>query len=319
MKVGEDKLYIFDPQRDYGLQSLRELSPYVVQTSYRQPPVSKLEELFSQGKLPLKKIGILVFESQIQPTRGGLSGKNLVYLSESGKQILTENMLKIWEEGFRFFGKDFNYLPTSIIKKARSFSQYGVPEEDHILTKRSQIAPDDIFFIESGKKTTTVTVVNPRGMRDMSFLLVPAYELMGGPKWSEHNKHFVNDVAKELGLDAVLIISSEISWTSSHIDKHSGQSIPEEMKLALKSSLLLPLHRYHQALDVLGISRRPQVSLCYRSYETQVNLPVELIVAEDKRNFETIEKGILNPLFKIYNDLTQMMIVRILEDTKKTW
>jgi len=244
-KTGGKEVYVYDALVDYNPEKLIELSPKVVTTSVKEPPFGKMKDLFGHGQRPLKKIGIVIFESRIQPTFDGLAGKNLVYLSESGKQILTENFSAIWEQSLKTISPEINYLNIPKIRKSKSFKNYGISQEDYVKTARKTLAPDDIFFLESGRKTTLVTTVNPRGMRDVSFLLVPAFELMGGPKWSEHNKHFINDVARELGLDAVIAVYSEISWTASHIDKHSGAALADELLLHLKASILVPLSSYH--------------------------------------------------------------------------
>lgn len=319
IKSGGDEAFSYDAKASYSSSDLEELSPKIVSTLKREPPVGKLRELFNKTQKPLKRIGIIIFESEIQPTRSGLSGKNEIYLSEQGKQILTENFLSIWEQSFQVLGKEIDFVKMSKIKTAPSFSKYGSSQNDFVKTKRSTVAPDDIFFLESGKKTTTSTVINPRGMRDMSFVLVPAYDLMGGPKWSEHNKHFLNDVAKELNLDAVIILMSQVSWTAAHTDKHSGENFEESLNLKLLSSILIPLHAYHERLNKLNVSDLPGVNLCFRSYEAQLKIPVKITFPAEEKNFTSIENELLLPLFKSYKDLAQMTVLEITQDMKASW
>lgn len=319
IKSGGEETFSYDPKTDYSSSDLRDLSSKIVTTLKREPPVGKLRELFHKNQKPLKRVGIIIFESEIQPTRSGLSGKNEIYLSEQGKQILTENFLSIWEQSFQVLGKEIEFVKTAKFKSAASFSKYGNLQEDFVKTKRSTVAPDDIFFLESGKKTTTSTVLNPRGMRDVSFVLVPAYDLMGGPKWSEHNKHFINDVSKELSLDAVIIVMSQVSWTSAHTDKHSGEHFEESLNLKLLSSVLIPLHSYHERLSKLSVSDLPGVNLCYRSYESQLKIPVKITYPSEKKVFTSIENELLLPLFKSYKDLTQMTVLQMSQDMKASW
>lgn len=319
IKSGGERTYAYDVNSAYTSQDLNEMSAQMVETSYRDPRSGKLQELFGKNQPPLKRIGIIVFETRIQPTYDGLAGKNMIYLSEAGKQILTENLLRIWEESLSILAPDIDYVSTAQMKKATSFRQYGAPEDDFVKTRRSSLAPDDIFFLESGKKTTTTTIVNPRGMQDVSFLLVPATELMGGPKWSEHNKHFLNDVAKELKLDAAIIVKSDLSWTAAHTDKHSGEVIPEEIKVEINASTLIPLSGYHERLKNIKNSDLPGVTLCYRTYEGELKVPALISVPEEMKNFTTIETELLSPTLKTYKDLSQMTLIRITEDLKKTW
>ncbi len=319
IKTGGEDRYLYDLKSEYTSEEMRELSPKIVMTSHREPPVGKYAALFGQGQPALKKVGIIIFESQIQPTREGLAGKNQIYLSEQGKQLLTEKFLTIWEQSIKTLEPTLDYVSTVKIKKSPSFDKYGMVEDDHVKSKRSSLAPDDIFFLESGKKTTTTTILNPRGMRDMSFVLVPAYELMSGPKWSEHNKHFINDVSKELNLDAVIIVMSEVSWTTAHTDKHSGEVYPEEIKTKIKASTLIPLHRYHERLLLLQNNEKPNVTITFHTYEAEIKVPVLISLPDESKNFETIESDLLSPMLKTYKDLTQMTIMRMTEDLKKTW
>lgn len=319
MKSGGEKVYTYDGKSNYTIAKLKELAPDVVVTSHRDPPVGTLQNLFDPKLPDLKRVGIVIFETAIQPTRGGLASEDRIFLSEQGKQLLTEGLLSVWEQSFPILSPETDFVTTSKIKKAKSFSQYGVAQEDYVKSKRSALEPDDIFFLEKGRKTAIATTLNPRGMRDLSFVLVPATELMAGPKWSEQNKHYLNDVTKELKLDAVIIVMSELNWTSSHIDKHSGEAIPEAINVKITSSTLLPLSLYHQRLESIGSKELPGVTLCYRSYEAKTSLPVKISVEAEDQNFDTIENELLSPMLKTYKDLSQMTIMKISEDLKKTY
>lgn len=318
IKTGGDDKFHYNSDKTYTIDELRELAPKVIETLKRDPMFGKVDDLFTKTNHPLRKVGIIVFETMIQPTRDGLASDNKVYLSEQGKQLFTERFYKIWAKSLPVIDPSLKLITASKFKKAKSFSQYGSEVEDFIKVKRLAVDPDDIFFLEKGKKTTMNTVLNPRGMRDMSLLLVPAYELMGGPKWSEQNKHFVNDVIKELDLDAVIIVMSEISWTAAHIDKQSGDFIPEEMMVNLRSSVLTSLSSYHERLEKLKIQDRPSTTLCFRSYESIVKRPVKISVEKDQENFQTVEAEVINPMMKIYADVSQMMMIQLTNDLKET-
>lgn len=319
IKSGGEKSYVYDKRSEYTSEELKELAPKVVTTSQRDPQVEKLDKLFGKDQKPMKRVGIIIFESQLQTTLDGLARGNMIYMSEQGKQIMTENLLRIWEESQKILFPELDYVNTAKVKKSPSFHKYGMAEDDYVKSRRSTLSHDDIFFIESGKKTTTTTIVNPRGMRDMSFLLVPAYDLMGGPKWSEHNKQFLNDVAKELKLDAAIIVKSEINWTAAHKDKFKDDFVPEQAVISIKASTLVPLSQYHERLDKLKNSSRPNVTLCYRTYESELKIPIFISVPEEMKNFDTIEHELLSPVMKTYKDLAQMTLMQMTEDIKKTW
>lgn len=318
-KKGGKKSYTYNPAIEYQLSEISSDASDIVETSYRDPKFGTLKDLFASNQKPLKRVGIIIFESVVQPTRGGLSGQDLIYVSAQGKQLMTERFLQVWEQSFSILGSDVDFVTTAKIKKAKAFAQYGLDQENFINSKRVGLAPDDIFYIEPGKKTTIETTLNPRGMRDMSFLLVPANELMGGPKWSEQNKQFVNDLSKELNLDAVIIVMSEVSWTAAHTDKSTGDSIPEEMTIKISSSTLLSLTEYNKRLQKTGYNDPADINLCYRTYKGELKVPIHISLPTSDLNFNSIEKELLGPLFKTYKDLSQMTIVNIVNDLKKTW
>lgn len=316
-KSGGDKNYHYDVSSNYFTEELRDLAPKIVETQVKEPPVGKRSQLFSLQQKPIKRIGIIVFETIVQPTYDGLAGKHKVYLSESGKQLFAENFLKIWEESLSNMAKDFSYVKVNKIKKALSYPLYGTDPEDFIKVKRHTLMPDDIFYLPSGKKTTMETIISPRGMRDFSFALVPAAELMQGPKFSEHSKHFVNDICKELKLDAVLVLMSRVSWTAAQIDKHNGEYIPEEINLKLESTLMIPFSSYHERLKVSGINDEYlNINVPFAFYQGHLRIPALISVSPESENFTTIENEIIIPVMKSYKDLTQMMISRMEQDLK---
>lgn len=319
IQSGGEKTYVYDVQKEYTVEELSELSTQVITTKSRDPQKGKLEDLFSKNQPPIKRIGILVFESTLQPTRSGLSTEDKVFLSEQGKQLLTEKLLSIWEQSFSVLGEGIEYVPVSKVKKSKAYQEDGLSVTDYVLSKRDSIMPDDIFYLPTGKKTAIPTVLNPRGMRDLSLALVPASELMAGPKFSEHAKHTLNSTAKELNLDAMLIIGSEISWTAAHIDKHSGESFADNAIIRLTVTTAVPLSKYHERLNNIGEKRdQPNNTVSYRYYESKIKIPVDISVPEAQQTFDHIEKTILTPSLKTYNDLTHMTQLRVLEDIRMT-
>ena len=319
-KSGGDKNYIYDVHSDYLQRDLERMSPSIITTMVREPSQGQLSELFSKDQRPIKNVGIFVFESIIQPSRSGLSGSDLIYLTAQGKQLLAEKLLKVWDESFPILGKnELNYLKSQKLKKSKTFTTDGMNVSTYILGKRNSVQPDDIFYIEKGKNIETATVINPRKMRDFSLALVPASELMAGPKFSEHAKHTLNQVAKELGLDAMIIIQNKISWTASQIDKRSGDVLNEEAKIGIEATIAVPYSEYEERLRKLGGDRNlPQETLSYRFYKADVSIPVYISVEKENQNFSHIESELLKPILKTYNDLTQMVQLRIISDLKLT-
>jgi hypothetical protein len=318
LKSGGERRYIYDPTQSYTLSELKEITPHLIEVSRRPPREGQFKELFGPKQNPIKRVGIITFESMIQPTWNGIAAHDKIYLSKSGKQLLTEELLKIWDEAFPILNSELVYLSNADIKASEALHKFGLKVDDYVKSPRKLLAPDDIFYLNKGKLTTTEAVLNPRGMRDLSFMMVPAYELMGGPKWSEHNKHFLNAIMSELKLDAAIIVMSKISWTSDKMVKNSDVHIPEEMNIELTSSLLVSPVKYHQRLSKLGNKTRPNVTLCYRSFKGELKVPVNLNFTPEEFNFETVLKEVLNPAVKSYKDLAIMMMEQMNNEIGKT-
>lgn len=318
---GGDGLYIYRPELAHSSEELAKNAHEYVKTSMKDPSVGKMEELFAPGMPAIKRIGIISFEALIQPTYGGVAPENSVFLSASGKQLMVESFLKVWEQSLGVLGKDFSFIKTVKIDNAKTSQQYGTDVTDHIKVNRSHYMPDDIFYLNKGKLTTYTALVNPRKMRDLSLLLVPAYELMGGPKFSDAQKHYVNELCKELKLDGVLVIFNDVEWSVKGVDKYSdNKDIPEEAKIKISASLVLPFSNYHHRLDLMKYKgEKPQQSITYRDYKTSVRIPLTLSVAEEEKNLTTIEKNLLTPVMDVYVQLTQMIISELSDDMKKTY
>ncbi len=317
-KNGGKHRYRYEPDFEYTLEDLHELSSSVVVMEKRDPRVGTLDKLFAKGMPPIGRIGIVVFESEIQGTRSGLSENDKIYPSEQGKQLITEKFLGLWEEGMPLLASDLDYVPTSDIKKTKAINHYGLSVTDYIKTDRTKIEQDDIQWLGPGKTTPLFTIMNPRDMRDLSFLLVPASELMSGPKWSEHNKTFLNDICRELKLDAVMILMSEVSWTAEGKDKFTKENIPEVLSLEIKATTLIPSHRYQERLALIKEREEQVMNVAFRYHEGQLKIPITISIPEKEKSFEQIESRLLNPMFKAYRDLSFMMIDRMAEEIRKT-
>lgn len=318
IKTGGDKVYVYGPEHDYTSEELKELAPDIVFTYSRDPHVGKLDKLFAPGNGAIKRVGIVIFESVLQPTRGGIANEDRVFISEAGKQIITERLLQIWDQSFGVIAPQIHYVSSDVMKNSKALHAAAAPVEDFTKTNRTDLGTDDLYFAPKGAKTPVHTTFIPRGLRDLSLALVPAYELVGGPKWSEHHKHLVNQVAIEQNLDAVIAVMSQISWTAARIEKNSGESIPEELVVELKSSVLVPYSRYEERLKKIGEKNAPQINLCYRTYEAKLKAPIVLTVAAEDESFATAQKNVLDPALKAYNDLAQMMIHNMNRDFLKT-
>jgi len=317
---GGDVNYSYNPNLPFSSEDLHKRAPDYVKTSQRDPYVGKNKDLFAPAMPDIKKIGIISFEALIQPTFGGTAGQNSIYMSPAGKQIMTENLLSVWEQTLGVLGKDITYVKVAKINHAKTSAKYGNDVTDHVQVKRSKLMPDDIFYVEKGKKTNYTALLNPRGMRDFSMLLVPAYQMMGGPKFSETQKHYINEVCKELGLDGVLVVYSDLDWSVRDYDKDKKADVSEELRIQISASLILPFSNYHNRLDLTGHKGiKPQHNITYRAYDTDVKVNVVITVPEEDKNFSSVEKNLLTPMMDVYTQLTQMIVLSLRDDMKKTY
>ncbi len=317
-KGGQDR-YIYDSDSVYTPETLKELAPKVVTTLSRDPRVGKNDKLFSKEMPDIKRVGIVVFEGMIENKFTGLSDEDRLFISDSGKQLITEKLLSIWEQTLPLLDPELDYISTAKIKKTSHFNEYGTDVTDDIQAKRDALMPDDVFYLPKGKKISMSMFKNPRGMRDVSFLLVPGTELMGGPKSQEQNKHFINDIAKELHLDAVIIVQSSLSWTAARKDKNTGEMIPEEGKIEIKASILTPMTRYHERLKATGDNVTPNLSAVFRAYEGVIRFPLLISVPVTDESFDTAMKEVITPMLKSYTDLSSMVIYQMKSDLEKTY
>ncbi len=279
MKSGGERRYVYDFQKEHSSEKFKQISPYLVKTSQCDPHKGKNVDLFLNQMPPLNRIEILVFETTIQQNRSALAGEDKVYFSAAGSDV-----------------------------------------PDLIQSERQVLFSDDIYYLPSGKTTTMATVINPRGMRDFSLALVSASEFMNGPKFSEHAKLTVNDVAQELKLDALIIVMSKIYWKASHSHKHSGGHIAEQAFIKMDASTLVPFSSYHERLYRLGVKNdHPKTTVAFRTYESILSFPVTLTIPDSDEQFENIQKNLLTPVLKTYNDLSHMVQLSMVEDLKRTF
>ena len=99
-KKGGNDPYVYLPSEEYTEGMLKELAPKVVTTLKRDPKSGSFKDLFSNKQSPIKRVGVVIFESMIQNSLTGLATEDRVYLSDQGKQLLTEKLLSVWEQSF---------------------------------------------------------------------------------------------------------------------------------------------------------------------------------------------------------------------------
>ena len=152
----------------------------------------------------------------------------------------------------------------------------------------------------------------------MSMIMIAAYDLIGGAKPNQHQFHWVNDVCKEMGLDAIVVIHMDASWTRGSIDKRTQELIPEEMKVALKGSVIYPWGKFHRASEASGIKLLNKLNIPLAAYSIHTRLPITMSVEEPNETFEVAEKNIIHPLSVTVESFVSLMTSRMMTDITST-
>lgn len=313
----------FDPQL-YTSLAPNEHTLYaqiVIKREERDPEGMTLEELRHSKSGRINRVGLILFETQFQPSRTGLAVGRNVYLSPRGKQVLAEEAWRFWDQGLRNRSKyiGVSWMTRKELEASLSFRSYGSEQKDFVLTRQHKMNEDDAFWKSGGEEIPMESLVLPSRQQNVSILFIPATEMMMGPKMSEHQKHWVNDICKANSLDAVLLVSSSASWAQGGKDKRSGEVIPEEMKIDIQSSLLYPFSKYHQAAALVkGLDLLPKKNVPLATYTVKTKVPVNITIPVEEQNFANIEKNILVPFRATYQALSALMIERVIQDLYDT-
>lgn len=317
-KFGGKKPYQYDPQYHYTSQELFKISRATITSYQRDPRQASWEKVFSK-KYPIKKVSTFSFESIVQPTRAAIAGFDKVYLSPKGKQLLTEKLLTVWEEAFTTVNTpEMSYLPMlELFDDHKLHSKYGLGVKDYGGTFQEGLASDDIFFKQRGKSLSSLALFQPSFARDLSLLLVPGYQLFGGPRGNEFQKYYLAEIIEKFKLDAAFAVMVEIDWQASRIDKVTKQSIHQKAIIKLKVTPLISYKEFAKRLKDQGINAESDIpNLSWGSYESTIHVPVDLEKINKDSTVEDIDRVLLRPIFKTYTDMCVMMSQRLYQDFK---
>jgi hypothetical protein len=316
---GSTKLHISEFQK-MSPEEMPTFAQLTVKKESRDPDGVSLNEIKKDPTGKIKRIGVILFESEIQPSRSGLASERNVYLSVRGKQILTE-----------FFANKFNFdlmrlsnpfgvewVSTHELQNSKAYRSYGSIYPDYILRSSDSLTAADAFWKSGGERIPETTLVLPHNAQDTSILLVPSYELMSGPKPSQHQHHWINDICKELGLDAVVVASLEASWQRAGVDKRTKVVRNEEMNLSFKASLIYPWSTHHQILEKKNKATFYKSNIPLAAYSIDHIEPIVLSVESSQETFETAEKNIFNVLDTNMGALIHLVSQRIVSDIIQT-
>ncbi len=302
-----------------GPQELPTYAQTVVARETRDPDGPKLSDFRKTPAGEIRRVGLVVFETQFQPTRSGLATDRNVYLSARGKQILTEQMWEHWlQELRRLSGSALTWVSRADLMKSKAFASGGFPQPDYILKHRDELSEADVFWRDPGQKIPEESLLQPARYRDVGLLLVPAIELLGGAKPSQHQHHWINDMAKEMNLDAVVVVYLSAEWRRGSVDKRTHEVIPEEMKMLTQAAVLYPWGSYHEVGATLGKNNLPKLNVPLGSYSAKSNLPVKITLTKEAETLDAAMTNVIAPLKTHITRLSNLMIERMLTDIRQT-
>jgi hypothetical protein len=300
-------------------QDLPTYAQTVVKRETRDPEGVKLSRFRQHPAGQIRKIGLVIFETEFQPSRSGLASDRNIYLSVRGKQILTQQLWSMWDRELRRLSNgSVTWSTRDQLIGAKSFASAGSTETDYVLKDWGRLTEEDVFWKNPGQKIPTDSLVQPANYRDLGLVLVPAYEMMGGPKPSQHQHHWVNDLCKELELDAVLLVSLGAEWRRGGVDKRSKAVIPEEMKIRAQASIVYPWSRYHTIGESLGEKNLPKLNIPLASYGVQVSVPVKITLPDGQENFSAAFANIIGPMRSTSTRISSLLMERIISDLHQT-
>ncbi len=300
-------------------QDLPTYAQTVVKRETRDPEGVPLARFRQHPAGQIRKIGLVIFETELQPSRSGLASDRNVYLSVRGKQILTQQLWRIWDRELRrLSSQSVTWVTRDELIGAKSFASAGSTEPDYVLKDLSRLTEEDVFWKNPGQTIPTDSLVQPANYRDLGIVLVPAYELMGGPKPSQHQHHWVNDLCKELELDAVLLVSLGAEWRRGGVDKRTQAVIPEEMKIRSQASIVYPWSRYHTIGESLGEKKLSKLNVPLASYSVNVTVPAKITIPESEESFTTAFENVIVPMRFTARRISTLVLERIVTDIHQT-
>jgi hypothetical protein len=318
---GGQVAFDYDDYKNMAPEERLTYAQTVVKRDRRNPEGLELDKIsqYSIGKI--NKIGIVLFETQIKASRSGLASDRNVYLSESGKQALTESFYRTFEFELKKISLPMalEWVSKDDLEASRAFRAYGSVYKDFMLNRSKKLSDLDVFWKTGGEKIPETSLLLPANMQDVSLMYVPAYELMGGAKPSQHQHHWVNDLCKELGLDAVVVVSLSADWSRGGLDKRSQALIPEKMDISVESTILYPWGTHHKILEAQKKSTNQKRNMPLAAYSAKVSVPVLITVDPAQETFDTAMKNVIFPLTVYGESLLSLVAQRMVADIYQTY
>jgi len=291
----------------------------VVKREQRNPDDVTLAQIRRSPRGEIRRVGLVVFESEIQPSRSGIASDRNVYLSVRGKQLLTEEFWRHWDQQLRTLtGSGVEWVRRKDLAQSQAYRSAGSIAENYYLTWHAALTDEDVFWREPGKKIPEESLLLPSGMQDLSMVLVPAMDLMGGPKPGQHQHHWMNDLCKELKLDAVVIVHVGAEWRRGAVDKRTQEKIPEEVRIKLRATTMYPWSTYHAVGESLGKTNLRKINVPLGHYEVSAAIPLQITISPEGESFASAMSNVIGPVRTHIKRLGGLVQERVTSDIHQT-
>jgi hypothetical protein len=318
-KIGGEEIYRGEPIQT---ENKIEFSNKTVRTLFRDSPKGFQTKAYHPPFGSMKRIGFMFFETIIQPTRDGLSHEENYFFTNHAKQLITEDLYRKWLNRLKKVSPDIQIV--QIENEFVNNKVYSAYTEDFIdySTKLGEgLLPEDIQFLVKGKTTSMNNLMMPRKFKDLSLMSAPLANFLGDTKPSDYHKYWINDVATELKLDAILLVYSELEWNKAAPSALDPKKMnPEGAQIKIESTLTIPYKRFQKILSANGFSQEVNPgTTAFRKYETKAFIDLKIQKPNDgQAPKEAFYQFIGDKIFSSYENMTDLIAIKMEKDLLET-
>jgi hypothetical protein len=291
----------------------------VVEREIRSEQDKHVENFLKSKEAALYRLGVAIVEAEWQPTLSGLAFEDQFYLSNRGKQILTHEIYEEFLNSLTQLGLKFGFsvLTHDEVIESDSLKKFGSPYPDYVLEEDRLLTNLDFFFLKKGKAIDSASRVMPRGMQDLSLLKVSAFDLMSGPKPTQHQHHWVNELCEENNLDGIILLNLKAEWKTKDSKTNSNKKNDDIYSLFMSAhaSILYPWSKLNKTVKVN--TQLPKLNVPLALYK----IHHELVLGQELRVNPEMKIGqlkLLTPLKENQKAFVNLIAQRMATDIMQT-
>jgi len=318
-KIGGEEVYKGQP---ITAENKTEFADKTVRTLFRDSPKGFQAKAYHPPLGSMKRIGFMFFETIIQPTRDGLSHEQNYFFTNHAKQLITEDLYKRWLKRLEKINPAIKFVQvdTDFVNN-KTYTAYTEDFIDYSSKLGESLLPEDIQFLEKGKMTSMNNLMMPRKFKDLSLMSAPLANFLGDTKPSDYHKYWINDVATELNLDAILLVYSEVEWNKAAPNALDPKKMnPEGAQIKIESTISIPYKRFQKILSENGFSAEVNPgTTAFRKYESKAFLDLKIQKPlEGQKSKDAFYSFIGDNVFTSYETMTDLIATKMEKDLLET-